>query len=187
MAGLRAQLRWLEWAHAITGARGGQPWSEQVPQENDLLRDVARILITEDELQSRVTELGQQISRDYDGPNPMLVCVLKGGYMFLADLTRALAHRHSIDFMAVSSYGNATESSGVVRILKDLDSDISGRHVLVVEDIVDTGQTLTYLLENLRVAPARQPARVHPAQQGRSRARSICTSTMSALRSPTSS
>jgi hypoxanthine phosphoribosyltransferase len=130
---------------------------EQFPPENDLLRDVARILISADALQARVNDLGQQIAQDYDGLDPMLICVLKGGYMFLADLTRALSTRHSIDFMAISSYGNATESSGVVRILKDLDSDISGRHILVVEDIVDTGQTLSYLLENLR---SRQPASI---------------------------
>ena len=120
-------------------------------------KDVSRVLISRETLQQRVHELGDQISRDYEGKNPHLVCVLKGGYMFLADLTRALTIRHSIDFMAVSSYGNATESSGVVQILKDLDSDITGRHVLVVEDIIDTGHTLTYLMENLRV---RGPASV---------------------------
>ena len=89
--------------------------------------------------------------------NPLLVCVLKGGYLFLADLTRQLTIRHAIDFMAVSSYGDGTRSSGVVRILKDLDADIGGRHVLVVEDIIDTGHTLAYLLENLH---SRQPASV---------------------------
>jgi len=127
------------------------------PHEKDPIQDVARILIPEDALQNRVCELGQQICRDYCGLNPLLICVLKGGYVFLADLTRTLCIRHGIDFMAISSYGNATESSGVVRILKDLDSDISGRHVLVVEDIVDTGHTLAYLLENLR---SRQPATI---------------------------
>ncbi len=129
----------------------------QHPENDVQLGDVDHILITEERLQNRVCELAQQISRDYDGLNPMLICVLKGGYVFLADLTRAMGLRHSIDFMAISSYGNATESSGVVRILKDLDSDISGRHILVVEDIVDTGQTLAYLLENLR---SRQPASI---------------------------
>ncbi|MBN1400758.1 MAG: hypoxanthine phosphoribosyltransferase [Anaerolineae bacterium] len=113
--------------------------------------DVARVLIGKAELQERVAQLGAQIARDYRQLNPLLVCVLKGGYMFLADLTRALDIPHSIDFMAVSSYGTATESSGVVRILKDLDSDITGRHVLLVEDIIDTGYTLGYLVENLRV------------------------------------
>jgi hypoxanthine phosphoribosyltransferase len=118
-------------------------------------QDVAKVLISEQELQQRIAELGAQISADYNDTNPLLICVLKGGYVFLADLTRALNIRHSVDFMAVSSYGAGTSSSGVVRILKDLDSDVSGRHILIVEDIIDTGRTLTYMLENLRV---RQPA-----------------------------
>ncbi|MHB1293432.1 MAG: hypoxanthine phosphoribosyltransferase [Anaerolineae bacterium] len=120
-----------------------------------MLTDVDKVLIPSEELQQRIADLGAQISADYTERNPLLICVLKGGYMFLADLTRALSIRHSIDFMAVSSYGNASQSTGVVRILKDLDRDISGRHVLIVEDIIDTGHTITYLLENLRV---RQPA-----------------------------
>ena len=111
--------------------------------------------ISEEELQRRISELGDEISEDYQGLDPVLVCVLKGGYMFLADLTRHLTIRHGIDFMAVSSYGESTQTSGVVRILKDLDSDISGQHVLLVEDIIDTGYTLAYLMDNLRV---RQPA-----------------------------
>jgi hypoxanthine phosphoribosyltransferase len=122
---------------------------------NPLMQDVARTLISEEELQRRIAELGREISEDYEGLDPLLVCVLKGGYVFLADLTRHLTIRHEIDFMAVSSYGDSTLTSGVVRILKDLESDISGRHVLLVEDIIDTGHTLAYLLENLRV---RQPA-----------------------------
>ncbi|HHX43370.1 MAG TPA: hypoxanthine phosphoribosyltransferase [Chloroflexi bacterium] len=120
-----------------------------------MTHDVARVLISEGDVQRRVAELGAQLSADYQDSNPLLVCVLKGGYVFLADLTRALTIRHGVDFMAVSSYGNATESSGVVRILKDLDRDITGRHVLIVEDIIDTGRTITYLMDNLRV---RQPA-----------------------------
>jgi len=120
-----------------------------------LAGDVARVLIQEEDLRRRITELGAQISAEYADQDPLLVCVLKGGYMFLADLTRALSIPHAIDFMAVASYCGSTEPSGVVRILKDLDRDITGRDVLVVEDIVDTGQTLAYLLENLRV---RQPA-----------------------------
>jgi len=118
---------------------------------NRLLQDVAKVLIPQRELQARVAELGQEISADYEGLNPILLCVLKGGYVFLADLTRALTIEHGVDFMAVSSYGSATESSGVVRILKDLDTDITDRHLLIVEDIIDTGNTLSYLLENLRV------------------------------------
>ncbi len=113
--------------------------------------DVDHVLISEEQLHQRIAELGAQISADYGDSYPALICVLKGGYMFLADLSRALTIRHSVDFMAVSSYGNATESSGVVRILKDLDSDISGRPILIVEDIIDTGHTLAYLLDNLRV------------------------------------
>jgi len=122
---------------------------------NSWAQDIARVLITHEELQRRVAELAAQISADYDERNPLLVCVLKGGFVFLADLTRLLTVRHCVDFMAVSSYGKATESTGVVRILKDLDSDITARHVLIVEDIIDTGRTIAYLLENLRV---RQPA-----------------------------
>ena len=122
---------------------------------NALLQDVARVLISTEELQRRVHELADQISADYQGKNPLLVCVLKGGYVFLADLTRAMTINHSIDFIAISSYGSSTESTGVVRILKDLDRDISGKHVLLVEDIIDTGHTIAYILENLRT---RQPA-----------------------------
>jgi len=122
---------------------------------NSWAKDIARILIPHEELQRRVAELAAQISADYAERNPLLVCVLKGGFIFLADLTRALTVPHCVDFMAISSYGNATRSTGVVRILKDLDCDIVGRHVLIVEDIIDTGRTIAYLLENLRV---RQPA-----------------------------
>ncbi len=125
--------------------------------DSPLVDDVAEILISEEQLEHRVRELGAQLSQHYRDLNPLLICVLKGGYLFLADLTRQLTIRHAIDFMAVSSYGNDTSSSGVVRILKDLDADISGRHVLVVEDIIDTGHTLTYLMENLR---SRQPASI---------------------------
>jgi hypoxanthine phosphoribosyltransferase len=124
---------------------------------HNVLQDVDRVLISEQALQQRIAELGAQVSADYADRNPLLICVLKGGYVFLADLTRALSIRHGIDFMAVSSYGDATESSGAVRILKDLDRDITGRHILIVEDIIDTGSTIAYLLENLRV---RQPASI---------------------------
>jgi hypoxanthine phosphoribosyltransferase len=118
-------------------------------------QDVAEILITEEELQRRIAELGAQISQDYEGKRPILVCVLKGGVLFLSDLVRHVAVPHEIDFMAISSYGDGTESSGVVRILKDLDANITGRHVLIVEDIIDTGHTLDYILRNLQT---RQPA-----------------------------
>ena len=122
-----------------------------------LHKDVDHILITEEALQARIAELGAQISKDYTGRNPLLLCVLKGGYVFLSDLTRALTIQHGIDFMAVSSYGASTKSSGVVRIIMDLDRDITGRDILIVEDIIDTGNTLSYLLDNLK---ARQPATI---------------------------
>ncbi len=111
---------------------------------------VGRTLVTEEEIRRRVRELGEQITRDYAGERPLLVAVLRGAYMFLADLSREIDLMVEVDFMAVSSYGNATASSGVVRILKDLDEDLEGRHVIVVEDIIDSGLTLAYLRRNLK-------------------------------------
>jgi hypoxanthine phosphoribosyltransferase len=116
---------------------------------------IGEILVQPDDLQHRVRELAGEISRDYEGREPLLVCVLKGAVFFLADLMRALEVPCEVDFMAVASYGSATQSSGVVRILKDLDASIEGRDVIIVEDIVDSGLTLQYLLRNLR---ARGPA-----------------------------
>jgi len=118
--------------------------------------DVAKVLIPEDVLQARVAELGRAINAMYTDDNrPLLVCVLKGAFMFLADLTRHLEMRHEVDFMEISSYGAATRSSGVVRILLDLEQNIEGRHVLIVEDIIDSGRTLDYITRNLRTrAPA---------------------------------
>jgi len=115
---------------------------------------IEEILVPSDKLQARVAELGAAISRDYVGKDLLLLAVLKGSVLFLADLMRQIAVPHEIDFMATSSYGSAFESSGVVRILKDLDQSIEGRDVLVVEDIIDTGRTLDYLVRILR---ARQP------------------------------
>jgi hypoxanthine phosphoribosyltransferase len=115
------------------------------------------VVVAADKLQARVTELGEEISRDYAENPPLLVCVLKGAYPFLADLARAIDLPVDVDFMAVSSYGSATKTSGVVRIVKDLDADLVGRHVLIVEDIVDSGLTLRYLRRNLGV---RNPASV---------------------------
>jgi len=112
--------------------------------------DVAEVLLTEEQIRQRARELGQQISTDYKGQDLLLVCVLKGAITFLADLMREITIPHAIDFMAISSYGASTESSGVVRILKDLDSNIEGRNVLIVEDIIDTGRTLSYITRNLR-------------------------------------
>ena len=108
------------------------------------------ILITEEQIRQRTQEMAQEISRDYDGQDLHLICVLKGGIVFLVDLMRELTVPHSLDFMATTSYGAATESSGAVRILKDLDDPIAGRNVLIVEDIIDTGYTLDYLTRILR-------------------------------------
>jgi hypoxanthine phosphoribosyltransferase len=116
---------------------------------------IGRTLVEEDELGRRVRELGREISRDYEGRDLFLVGVLKGAVFFLSDLMRSLEVPCEVDFMAVSSYGSSTDSSGVVRILKDLDAPIEGREVLVVEDIVDSGLTLSYLLRTLN---ARNPA-----------------------------
>jgi hypoxanthine phosphoribosyltransferase len=107
------------------------------------------VLLSEEQLQSRVKELGAEITRDYRGQNPLLIGVLKGACFFLSDLLRAIDTRLGIEFMAISSYGSSTRTSGEVRIMKDLDVPIEGRHILVVEDIVDTGLTLSYLLANL--------------------------------------
>jgi hypoxanthine phosphoribosyltransferase len=116
---------------------------------------IGATLVSSDELQKRIAELGERISRDYEGRDLVMVGVLKGAVLFLADLMRHIDIPCEIDFMAVSSYGSQTDSSGVVRILKDLDAPISDRHVLIVEDIIDSGLTLQYLMRNLR---ARSPA-----------------------------
>ena len=117
--------------------------------------DLKQVLITADQLQARVGELAAQIDADYAGRDLLLVGVLKGAVMVMADLARAMRLPVEMDWMAVSSYGSGTKSSGVVRILKDLDADITGRHVLVVEDVVDSGLTLSWLVGNLR---SRAPA-----------------------------
>jgi len=116
---------------------------------------LGEILVEADALQARVRELAAEVSRDYEGRDLLLVCVLKGAVLFLSDLMRHIEVPCELDFMAVSSYGSQTDSSGVVRILKDLDAPIEGRHVLIVEDIIDSGLTLHYLMRNLR---ARNPA-----------------------------
>jgi hypoxanthine phosphoribosyltransferase len=116
---------------------------------------IGETLVSSEDLQRRVAELGRQISEDYRGRDLFMVGVLKGAVLFLADLMRSIEVPCEIDFMAVSSYGSQTDSSGVVRIMKDLDAPIEGRHVLIVEDIVDSGLTLQYLIRNLE---AREPA-----------------------------
>jgi hypoxanthine phosphoribosyltransferase len=115
-----------------------------------LHQDIDHVLISEEQIQACVRDLGARISEDYRGRDLTLVCVLKGGIVFLADLIRAISVPLSLDFMATSSYGFSTESSGVVRILKDLDMNIEGKNILVVEDIIDTGHTLNYLMRILR-------------------------------------
>lgn len=122
----------------------------------DLRDDIDYILLDEATIAARIAELGRQIAADYAGHEDLLlVCVLKGAFMFLADLTRALPHPHRLDFMGISSYGRGTSSSGVVQIIMDLKTPIEGRHVLIIEDIIDSGRTLDYMRRNLET---RSPA-----------------------------
>lgn len=124
---------------------------------NELMQGVDHVLITREQLKDTVARLGAAISRDYAGKNPLMVSVLKGAFIFMADLVREVTVPCTVDFMAVSSYGKGVKSSGQVQIIKDLDTNIEGRHVIVIEDILDSGVTLSYLLELLR---ARRPASV---------------------------
>lgn len=124
-------------------------------RDRPLLDDIKEVLITEEQIQTRIFELGQAISRDYAGRDPLLIGVLKGMTLFMADLMRAITLPVSVDYMAISRYSTEAEALGVVRIVKDLDEGIQGRHVLFVEDMIDTGLTLGYILRNLQ---ARQPA-----------------------------
>ena len=119
-------------------------------QDSGLAADISEILITAEAIAERVQYLGQEISRDYEGLNPLLVGVLKGVVFFMADLLRAIQIPVEVDFMAVSSYSTEARDKGVVRLVKDLEVPVSGRHLLFVEDVVDTGLTLNYLLHNLR-------------------------------------
>ncbi len=112
--------------------------------------DIAEILISEEQLQAKVAELGQQITRDYQGKNLLLLGTLKGAVPFIADLARAIPLLLEIDYMAVASYGDSTQSSGVVRILKDLEGPIDRKHILIIEDIIDSGLTLHYLIDVIR-------------------------------------
>jgi hypoxanthine phosphoribosyltransferase len=131
---------------------------DQTHVEGDLELD--QTLYTEEQIVSRLQEMAAEISKDYQGKDLLLVGVLKGAVMVMADLARSLDRHVEMDWMAVSSYGSGTKSSGVVRILKDLDTDLNGRHVLIVEDIIDTGLTLSWLITNLR---SRGPASVEIA------------------------
>ena len=123
--------------------------------QTELEQAVGEILIDEDSLSARVAELGAEVSADYQGRDLLLIGVLKGAVFFMADLMRHITVPCEVDFMAISSYGDSTDSSGIVRILKDLDINIEGRDVLVVEDIIDSGLTLSYLMRNLE---SREPA-----------------------------
>jgi hypoxanthine phosphoribosyltransferase len=120
-------------------------------------KDIQEIMLTERQLQNKVAQLGHEISKKYKGRDLLLVGILKGAFVFFSDLCRSIDIPMSVDFMAVSSYGNQTESSGIVRIMKDLDGPIEGKDVLIVEDILDTGHTLNYLL---KVLNARKPASI---------------------------
>ena len=122
---------------------------------NDVQADLKHVLYTKEQIQQRIAELAAEIDKDYEGREILIVGVLKGAVMVMADLARALHSHISMDWMAVSSYGSGTQSSGVVRILKDLDTDLMGKDVLIVEDIIDSGLTLSWLLSNLG---SRQPA-----------------------------
>ena len=149
--------------------------------------DLGQVVVAEDVLQKRVVELGDELTADYDGPPPLLVGVLKGAFVFMSDLARAIALPVEVDVMAVASYGSATTTSGVVRIVKDLDSDLTDRHVLVVEDIVDSGLTLSYLRRSLL---ARRPASLEVCallvKEGRQRAKLDLQATSGSASPPTS-
>jgi len=147
-------------AAANDPARDDPAFDEAAAVENDphdpsADPNLGAVVVPEHELRTRVTDLGKEITADYEGRAPLLVGVLKGAFVFMSDLARCIDLPVEFDFMAVSSYGAATKTSGVVRIVKDLDLDLSGRDVLLVEDIVDSGLTLNYLLKNLQ---ARHPA-----------------------------
>ena len=133
------------------------PMDEHAEQPHDLHPDIEGVLVSERQIADKIAEIAKQIDSDYQGREVLLVGVLKGAVMVMADLARALSLPVSMEFMAVSSYGSSSSSSGVVRILKDLDRDISGRDVLLVEDIIDSGLTLSWLLRNLK---SRQPASI---------------------------
>jgi len=124
-------------------------WQAEPVDDSQVNGDLTRVLVTEEELATRITELAADIDRDYAGKDLLLIGVLNGAVMVMADLSRALTIHCRMDWMAVSSYGSGTQSSGVVRILKDLSTDLTGLDVLLVEDIIDTGLTLSYLISNL--------------------------------------
>ncbi|MCI8662580.1 MAG: hypoxanthine phosphoribosyltransferase [Hungatella sp.] len=122
------------------------------------MKDKIRILISEEDVNKKISEIAAQISRDYEGKEVHLICILKGGVFFTCELAKRITVPVSLDFMSVSSYGSGTESSGVVKIIKDLDEPLAGKHVVIVEDIIDSGRTLAYLMEILK---QRNPADIH--------------------------
>ena len=122
---------------------------------NEMEKDVARVLISEEQIRQRVKEMGAQISEDYAGKDVVLLCILKGAVQFFSDLSRQMTCNLEMDFMSISSYGNGKRTSGIVRIAKDMDTSITGRHVLIIEDIMDSGHTLKHLK---KVLEAREPA-----------------------------
>lgn len=126
----------------------------------ELHPDIESVVLSEQDIQGIVSRMGTEISRDYEGKNPLIVAVLRGAFVFTADLLRAITVPCEVDFMAVSSYGNGVKSSGVVRIVKDLDTKIEGRNVIIAEDILDSGLTLSYLIKMLK---ARNPASIEVA------------------------
>ena len=148
--------------------------------------DILKVLVSEEELKAKVAELGAQISKDYEGRNLVLVSILKGSVVFMADLMRAVSIPCSIDFMVVSSYGGGnTTSTGLVKIIKDLDGDLSGKDVLIVEDILDTGITLSNLVPMLKMRRGRSPAAARPTSPRTTRASRCRTSSWWAMASTT--
>ncbi len=137
--------------------RSGGRYGRGVPDPYPPADHIGDIYLSEEQIRTRVTELGAEIAADLAGEVPLLVTILKGSVLFAADLMRAIPGAVEIDFMAVSSYGDETKSSGIVKIVKDLDESIAGRHVILIEDIVDSGLTMTYLLNHLS---AREPASI---------------------------
>ncbi len=113
-------------------------------------QDMKEVLFTKEQIHNKVKELGKKITEDYKDKDLMLICILKGSFIFMSDLCKEIDLPLTLDFMAVSSYGNSTQSSGVVRIIKDLEENIEGKHILIIEDIIDTGLTLSYLINNLK-------------------------------------
>lgn len=121
-------------------------------------KDIQEVLISEEEIQAKIKELGEKLSAEYEGRDPLVICVLKGAFIFMADLVKNITVPMELDFMAVSSYGASTKSSGVVKIIKDLDESVEGRDVLIVEDIIDSGLTLSYLIDLLENRKAKSIA-----------------------------